>query len=341
MRPAFRILADRVDVTRAIRDRLLELVVIDEAGIEADELRLTLDDRRTESGAVAELPRIGTRLEVSLGYEETGVAPMGVYLVDEMEISAPPATLIVSAKAADMSSPLRALKTRSHDGLTLGELAARIAREHGLVPVVEARLAAIALGHVDQTAESDMALLTRLASHYDAIAKPAGDKLVLAMRGQAKTASGRAMPEIALAAGDIIEWRYRRSARAPGGSGRPERPEDAASLAAGGVKAYYWDFDAGERREVTVGKPPHSEIRHVYVSREKALAAAQAAQNGGARAQAELSLTLPGDARIVAESRLRLALRPGIPQTWIVARAEHRIGAQGYTTQLECSVYVY
>ena len=68
MQPVFRIYADRVEITAAIRDRLIELVVTDEAGIQSDELKLTLDDRRREDGAIAELPKIGTVLTGSLGY---------------------------------------------------------------------------------------------------------------------------------------------------------------------------------------------------------------------------------------------------------------------------------
>ena len=71
MQPLFRIYAGSQEITAAIRDRLIELVVTDEAGIQSDELKLTLDDRRREDGAIAELPRIGTVLTVSLGYAET------------------------------------------------------------------------------------------------------------------------------------------------------------------------------------------------------------------------------------------------------------------------------
>lgn len=336
MKPAFRILANQVDVTAAIRDRLVELAIVDEAGVESDELRLTLDDRRREDGGIAQLPGIGARLEVALGYEETGLIPMGVFLVDEIEMSGPPATLTVAARAAELSGPLRSPKTRAFEGLTLGQLARRIAQEHGLQARVDAKLDAIALGHVDQTAESDMALLTRLAALYDAIAKPAGGFLVVARRASGQSASGKSLPVIELKASDIIEWRYRHLARRPAGSGRPD--SGAAAPARGGVKAYWWDFEAGERREETVGQPPYTELRHVHASRDKALAAAQAALRTGARQQGELSLALPGDARIVAECRLSILLRPGMPADWVVSRAEHRLGPQGYATQLECNL---
>jgi len=77
MRPDFVIQAGSRDITAAIRDRLLELSITDEAGIKSDQLKLTLDDRRRENGAVASLPDMGTHLSVSLGYAETGLRNMG------------------------------------------------------------------------------------------------------------------------------------------------------------------------------------------------------------------------------------------------------------------------
>ena len=153
MQPVFRIYADRVEITAAIRDRLIELVVTDEAGIQSDELKLTLDDRRREDGAIAELPKIGTVLTVSLGYAETTRVAMGRFIVDEVEIGSPPATLTVSAKAADMVGPFRSPKTRSWDEATLGQLVEAIAAEHRYQAKIDPELGAIAIPHLDQTEE--------------------------------------------------------------------------------------------------------------------------------------------------------------------------------------------
>jgi len=68
MQPLFQIQADAVDISTAVGDRLIDLVVTDEAGIQSDELKLTLDDRRRADGAIAQLPRIGSVLDVSLTY---------------------------------------------------------------------------------------------------------------------------------------------------------------------------------------------------------------------------------------------------------------------------------
>ncbi len=338
MQPTFRIYAGSQEITAAIRDRLIELVVTDEAGIQSDELKLTLDDRRREDGAIAQLPRIGTVLTVSIGYAETRLVSLGRFIVDEVEIRSPPATLTVSAKAADMVGPFRSPKTRSWDETTLGKLVAAIAAEHRYQAKIDQELGAIQIPHLDQTEESDMALLTRLAAKHDAVAKPVAGFLVLARQGAAKTITGLALPTIRLSVSDLAEWRYRHSARKPGGSGstKEANTQKPPSTATGGTKAYWWDFEKGERREVTTGSPPFEEVRYVHATEAEAKAAAATRKNRGERGQGELSFSLPGDPRLAAEGRLSITLRPGIPSDWRIKRVEHRLGAQGYTTQVEC-----
>ena len=338
MQPIFRIYANSQEITAAIRDRLIELVVTDEAGIQSDELKLTLDDRRREDGSIAELPRIGTVLTVSIGYAETRLVSLGRFIVDELEIRSPPATLTVSAKAADMVGPFRSPKTRSWDETTLGKLVAAIAAEHRYQAKIDPALGAIAIPHLDQTAESDMALLTRLAAKHDAVAKPVAGFLVLAKQGSIKTITGQVMPTITLRSSDLVEWRYRHSARKSGGSGSTSDPDtqQPPTTVTGGTKAYWWDFEKGERQEVTTGSPPFEEIRYVHASEAEAKAAAATRKNTGERGQGELSFSLPGDPRLAAEGRLSINLRPGIPTDWRIKRVEHRLGAQGYTTQVEC-----
>lgn len=84
------------------------------------------------------------------------------------------------------------------------------------------------------------------------------------------------MPTINLTASDLAEWRYRHSARKPGGSGSTSDPDtqQPPTTVTGGTKAYWWDFEKGERREVTTGSPPFEEIRYVHATEAEAKAAA-------------------------------------------------------------------
>jgi len=341
MQPTFLILADRTDITRAVADRLLELTITDEAGLSSDTLRLTLDDRRRADGAIAQLPKIGTVLEVSLSYAGRSWVAMGKFIVDEIEIHSPPATLSVSAKAADMVGSFRSPKTRSWDATTLGALVSAIATEHRYQAKIDPELGAIQISHLDQTAESDMALLTRLAAKHDAVAKPVAGFLVLARQGAAKTVTGQVLPTLQLKPEQLSQWRYQHSARKPAGTGSTQEESSASGqsppqVRTGGTRAHWWDFDKGERREVTTGQPPFEEIRYVHATEAEARAAAATRKNTGERGQGELSFSLAGDPRLAAEGRLSISLRPGIPTDWRIKRALHRLGNQGYTTQVEC-----
>lgn len=341
MTPTFRILADNQDMTAAVKDRLLEILVIDEAGIESDSLKLSLDDRRGEDASIAQLPSIGCKLAVSLGYLETSLIQMGSYVVDEIEIRTPPRTLDVMAKAADMTGAFRSPKTRSWDdmddseSLTLGKIVRRIAAEHGYIPKVAAELAAISYDHIDQTEESDMNLLTRLADKVDAIAKPVDGYLLLYDKNAVKSVSGKDVPIITLSEPQLIEWTYRYSARKPAGKVSSDKSTDTPAVT-GGIKAYYWDFAQAQRQEVTIGKAPFEVLRHVYSTQADAERAAKSKKNTGDRLQGELSFSLPGNPSLMAGGILTLSLRSGIPSRWRMTRIEHRLNNAGYVSRVEC-----
>ena len=318
MTPAYRILADQRNVTAAIRDRLLSLTLTDEAGYQSDTVELRLDDR---DGKIA-LPRKGVRLEVLLGYEETGLAEMGVYAVDEVELSGPPDTLTIRAKAADMRSTLKQQKTRSWHDTTLDQVLATIASEHGLEPKMPPPPPTIHLPHLDQTNESDLHFLTRLGQQYDHVAKPAGGYLLFVPRGEAKAASGRAVP--------------------PATIHRSQTSDHRVTLADRGkhraVVAHWQDVAAGKQvaEHAGEGEPVYT-LRHTYPTAEEARAAAQAKLKSLTRGQATISLTLiPGNPILAAEAKLTLSgFRTGVDGEWVATQVTHDLSDSGYTSRVE------
>ena len=89
-----------------------------------------------------------------------------------------------------------------------------------------------------------------------------------------------------------------------------------------------------------MGDPPFEEIKYIHATEKDARDAATKRKNQGDRREAELSFSLPGDPDIAAESRLVVDLRPGIPADWRIKRVEHRLGASGYTCQVECEKFI-
>lgn len=137
MRPIFKVLADADDITAKIADRLSSLSVTDEAGVQSDTVDIRLDNR----GLVVKTPSKGVNLKVWLGFEATGLVYQGAYVVDETEVGGQPDTLSIKGKSADMTSEIKARKTRSWDDTTLGAIVAAIAGEHGLTPAISPDLA--------------------------------------------------------------------------------------------------------------------------------------------------------------------------------------------------------
>ena len=320
MTPVYDIRAEGHNITTALRGRLLSLRVTDETGYQSDAVEIELDDR----GEAIHLPRKGATLEVELGYEETGKAKMGSsYTVDEVELSGPPDTLTIRAKAADMLSSLKQHKTRSWDDVTISELVDSIAADHGLEPRVGDSIRAITdRRHIDQTEESDRNLLKRLSEDYDAVSKQAGPLLLFVKRGQGKSATGQQVTPVTLS-------------REQTGGHRVTLADSGKFQA---VRAHWYDMETGERTEVQAGDDePVYTLRENYIDEATARQAARSKFGMLQRGTATLSLTLkPGNPAIRAETPLTLTgFREGVNGRWIATRVTHEISSSGYSTQVE------
>lgn len=318
MRPVFAVTLGGTDFTASIADRLLSLSISDEAGVTSDRFELSLDDRDHALG----WPGSGVELEIALGYRETGGArTMGRYTVDEVETSGPPAVLTLRGAAADMLDSLKSQRRADYDGKTLGQIVRAIAARHRLTPQVAAKFESQTVEHLDQTDESDMHLLTRLAEQFGATAKPAAGRLLFVESGQGLDAQGNVLPPVAIARDRIVSWR----------ASEQERQFYAR------VEARWKPARKHATQTVVVGEgEPSITLRNAFRTEVEARRAAEARLRKMARGRTSLSLTLPGDPELIAERPIQVSgLRTGADGAWIVTRAEHRLDGGGYTTQIE------
>lgn len=324
--PKFRIEANSQDITAAILDRFISLRLTDEAGMQSDMVEITLADHNPLVPIV--MPETGAELRVFLGYGME-VQDMGLYVVDEIELSGWPGAMTIRGKAApyDTSkggkSDLQTQKSRSwKKGTKLGDVVAKIAKEHGMEPAVSKSLQGVALPHLDQTEESDISFLVRVGKRYDAIAKPAGGKIVMAKAGEMKSASGEDLPPIPVVAGECSRFTMTVARR--------ESP--------GTVVAYHHSKRTAKRIPVTLGKgEPTRRLRHWYPDEESAKAAAQAELDKRARGEHKLQLTMPGNPQLAAESPLNATgFRAGVDGEWLVTRVTHSLDKNtGYQCDVE------
>ena len=326
--PSYRVTANGADISQALATRLRSIVVVDEAGYSADSVEITLVD--TDINNPVEIPPTGAELEVFLGYKEAGLQRMGLFVADEVELNGWPGEMVIRGRAApyDTSkggkSELQSQKTRSWPkGTTLGAMVSKIAKEHSMSAAVASSLSGISLPQYDQTEESDISFLVRVARKFDAVVKPGGGKLAVTKRGESKSASGEAMPTVTLAAQDCTRWSLSITTRDSDGT----------------VIAFYHDRGLAQRKQVTAGSgDPVRRLRHNFPDQASALKAANGELDKRGRRKNRLTLTMPGDPLLAAEAKLTLTgFRAGVPTDWLVSRVEHRleVGA-GYSCDLEC-----
>lgn len=333
--PAFRILVDAEDITTTVRPRLESLSLTDNRGFEADTLDIVLDDT---DGALA-LPPRGARVTVRLGWEGERTEDMGDYLVDELEHAGTPDRLTIRARSADLRGGITRKKERSWHGITLGDLVRSIAAQNGLTPIVGPQFGPLPLSHLDQTAESDANLLSRLASEHGAIATIKGQRLMFIAAGQATTASGQPLPETVIT-------------RSVGDSHRFAVADRAAYTA---VRANFNDPRRAERAFVQVGEetihgtardqattdPSAGNVktlRHTYANRANAERAAKAEWHRIQRGMATFEIALAhGRADLFPELPVTVAgWKPEIDsQKWIIVRVRHEVSGSGFTTGVE------
>lgn len=320
--PDYRITVDGTDISPKVNGRLINLSITDNRGLEADTLSLTLSDH---DGKLA-IPPKGVEVQVWLGFKDKPLIDKGIYIIDELNYSGAPDQLTISGASANMSESLPGRKTRSWHKTTVGELVTAIAAEHELEPAIAANLAGLRINHLDQTEESDLNLLTRLAEKHDAIATIKSGKLLFIPTAQASTLSGKQLPAITLTRNQADQHSY----------------TDADRDSYAGVKAWWNNISGGKREMVLVGDGEKAkELRNTYASAEEATQAAQAELNRIQRATASLSLTLSiGRPELIPETPIIMkGWKKQIDEaSWIATKITHTLNEGGLMTSFEAEI---
>ncbi|WP_425475167.1 phage late control D family protein [Brenneria uluponensis] len=348
-RPAFMLRIGDKQITE-LDDRIMSLSLTDNRGFEADTLEMTLDDA---DGKIA-LPERGAKISVALGWENEALISKGWFTVDEISHRGPPDQLTISARSADFRDSFNVKREYSWHNVTVEYVVSAIASRYGLNAGVSASLATLELDHADQTNESDISFLTRMAEMVGAIATVKNGLLLFIVPGQSVSQSGKPLPAITItrSSGDSHSFRV--------------ADRDAYT----GVSAYWLDLNFGKTKQTkikrkrktsttTKAKAPASSSKegnyltgtegNVYVMRQtfktertakRAAAAKWAKLQRGA---AEFSITLArGRADLYPELHAIMSgFKSVIDQAdWIITRCVHEIGGNGFTTALEFEVKI-
>lgn len=340
MKPSFRIETAGQDITDQILDRFVSLVVTDHSGFSNDRVALTLDDRDPP----LILLDYQTPIRVWMGYEEDpnaepfhqGMAYMGMYYADEIQVSRQPArTITWVGRANDTSKSMKSIKTRSWEQTTIGELVNIIAMDNALTANVHPHFANMIVPHREQIAQSDQGLLLELAEKHGALTKVVAaseesDESVIYFGPRATdiTASNRPLVVIQMPEGYFTNWSVVLQMRSD-------------HLYAG--SRYYDDDLAGEgviARRASHDAVNDSEVLHTELAVDEEEAGEWSEAQAGAhnREKETLSFTCVGVPEMRAEARLDIVgMRPGLRSVWLITSTKHSLSKQGgYVTSGEC-----
>lgn len=320
--PILKLTADSKPLNDQVMARIMTLSVTDNKNLDADELTITLDDH---DGALA-LPKRGVKLQCWMGFEDAGIHDMGIYIVDSSEWAGTPDTISIRAKSADFKSSLKSGHSQSYHNKTLGEIAETVAKRQQLTLSIKPELVSIDVGHVDQTDESDIHLLTRLCHQYGAVVNIKHGKLLIFTANSNVSASGHALDITIITRQTGDQFRY----------SVEDRQSDYDN-----VSASYQDTKTATRKTVNnnEAKTKTRRLKGTYKSKEAATAAANAEAKRIKEEQAKFSITTAyAYPAVTTESPITLqGFKADIDALkWTVDKATHTYGkSSGLTTQLE------
>ncbi|OVZ81110.1 phage late control D family protein [Yersinia kristensenii] len=348
-RPAFDIkIGGKTQTT--VNDRLISLTLTDNRGFEADMLELVIDDADQKVA----LPKRGAQIDIALGWKGEPLVNKGRFTVDEISHNGPPDQLIVTARSADFRDTFNVKREYSWHDITVGKVVASIASRYDLKAGVSEDLGKIEIDHADQTSESDISFLTRMAEKLGAITTIKNGMLLFMHPGRAISQSGKLLPAITItrASGDKHSFRV--------------ADRDAYT----GVTAYWLDLNYGKPQKTSVRRkrksktPPKVKtpastskegnylegvegnvfvIRETFKTERAARRAAAARWSKLQRGAAEFTMTLArGRADLFPElPAVMQGFKPEIDQAdWIITQVTHTIGDNGFTTALNFEVKI-
>ncbi|MGX1098858.1 phage late control D family protein [Amorphus sp. MBR-141] len=294
---------------------LLSIRTEDNEGLKQDSASLSVDNR---SGYGA--PQEGTRMQVWLGYAGSdggagGLAYMGAYYTGQWTKSGRPKLMEVSAHAVDPTSGAKEPRSTSYHEMTVGDIVGKIAGRRGLDAKVHPSIASIRIGHIDQSSESDISFLSRLAKRIGANFKVANDTLILNEISPSLPGGGD-VPVFTITETGQTDWRSTGSERGN----------------YGGATASFQNVETGEREWVKVGSGDTVyRDRKVYKTEEEARQAATGQLSALQRGKILTTISMLGEVTYFAGARADLvAFDPDIDGLHVIKSVSRTLDAGGF-----------
>ncbi|MBJ2148252.1 hypothetical protein JC606_17990 [Vibrio sp. IB15] len=257
-------------------------------GTKADRLTLNFSGSQLQEY----IPKSGCEWSVTIDGEHRGA-----FQVSSVTEHLHPVKLVVQLTPAKFSvedrSGFKEPRRRSFPPATVSDVVKAVMEPHGYDVRVSPELACLLTGHLNQNEETDSAFITRLATMYDAIAKPIDRMYVFGKRGSLKTLAGNVQRSIIISAQDVQK-----------GSAKIAHP---SNIRFKGIKAEWQTTETGESGTAKIGHKPYYLIQDtVFKSADEATQRAEAKLSEFNRRVQRFSATLRGKPGLFAESAMKL-----------------------------------
>ena len=332
------IAVDGVNVTRKLRPYFLSLQYTDCEDGEADDLQLALQDREglwtggwLDSMIQAAASAKGLKLKAALVQRDwTGWGDRwltcGTFDLDSVEVSGPPALVLLKATALPFSGQIRQTqKSRAWENCSLSAIAREMARAAGLGCLYDAKTDP-KYDRQEQRRQSDIAFLSRLCRDAGLSLKATDGKLVV---------FDQSVYEKKPPVRTIRRGRdYIRCQLATGTAGtqyascrvRYTDPSTGRSIE-GVARSEDYDGEAKNNQQLEVSAKVSSQ------GQAEALAASRLRlHNTFSRTG---SFVFPGDPVLLAGSTVELEGWGAFDGKYMIAQAVHTVDGDGYTTKIE------
>lgn len=331
-RAVIRLTFEGVDISADINRNLLSLSYTDNEEDKTDDLQLSLDDREgVWLGNWLNTPSASKGAEISAvivqkNWESTGkdrVLDCGVFSVDTVDGSGPPAKATIKAGSIPYKSTIRTQKkTKAWEKYTLSGIANEVAATNGLTCMFESAFNPFYV-RKEQMQESDITFLQRLC-------KAAGISLkvtakIIVLFDAAAYEQKDAVRVIERGKSDVGSWSFSTSLHDTSYSKCHVSYTDPTAGTT--IEYTYTPRDADKNGQVL-------EINEKVSSREEARQLAMKRLRQKNKGEFKASFKLAGDVRLVAGVTVRVAGYGAFDGKYIIETATHSISRSGYKTDV-------
>ena len=173
--PTYKLIYEKKDITKDVARFVTNIEYTDFEHGQSDEISITFEDSEN-LWHTSWIPTKGDVLTLDIGYETQKLLNCGKFEIDELEYETPPDIVTVKALATSIKKALRQKNSIAYENKTLKQIAAEIAKKHGLTLV--GSIDDIKILRITQNQQKDLEFLKKLAEEYGYIFKITANYLV-------------------------------------------------------------------------------------------------------------------------------------------------------------------